>query len=155
MPHIFIRKATPADLEILLQFEQNIIETERPFDDRIKDQASYYDLNKLIHSDSSEVLVATSDDIIIGSGYAKVQKADPFFKHEYHAYLGFMYVSPDFRGQGVNKLIIDDLLNWSKSKGLTEIRLEVYDANAPAVRAYEKAGFTKKLVEMCMVLPAD
>lgn len=30
--HILIRKATPADLETLLRFEQGVVQAERPFD---------------------------------------------------------------------------------------------------------------------------
>ncbi len=33
----------------------------------------------------------------------------PIFKHERYAYLGFMYVHPDYRGKGVNSKIIEGL----------------------------------------------
>jgi len=59
-----------------------------------------------------------------------------------------MYVEPVYRGQGVNKLIIEKLVEWSREKGLKEIRLQVYSDNLPALRAYEKVGFRKILTEM-------
>ena len=40
------------------------------------------------------------------------------------------------------------LINWSKTKGIVDFYLDVYDDNDAAIRAYGKAGFTKSLVEM-------
>ena len=51
-----------------------------------------------------------------------------------------MYTVPEIRGQGVNKKIMEYLYNWSLSRGVYEVRLEVYPKNKPAIRAYEKAG---------------
>lgn len=59
-----------------------------------------------------------------------------------------MYVDPQHRGQGVNKLILNSLLEWSRHQGVNEICLDVYEDNKPVIRAYEKAGFTKNLVSM-------
>ena len=45
-------------------------------------------------------------------------------------------------------MILDYLIAWSHSKNLWEIKLEVYDGNEVAVKAYEKMGFKKNIVEM-------
>jgi ribosomal protein S18 acetylase RimI-like enzyme len=63
-----------------------------------------------------------------------------------------MYVKPAFRGQGINKKIIEALKQWAVSKGLTEMRLEVYMGNTAAIKAYDKVGFTSHLLEMRMGL---
>jgi ribosomal protein S18 acetylase RimI-like enzyme len=63
-----------------------------------------------------------------------------------------MYVRTEHRGKGVNQKILDALLDWARESGLTEVRLEVYNENQPAVRAYDKAGFTANLLEMRMEL---
>ena len=62
-----------------------------------------------------EMVVAEIDNRIIASGYARIDKSKPFLKHSHHAYLGFMYVVPEFRGQGINKKIMDVLKNWAAS----------------------------------------
>ncbi len=59
-----------------------------------------------------------------------------------------MYVKPEYRGKGINKLILEELINWSKDRGISEIRLEVYYDNEPAVKAYEKAGFESHILLM-------
>lgn len=151
MEPITVRTATLADLDILLEFEQGIIHAERPFDPTLKEaHINYYDLGELIASPDAEVIVAVSGKEIVGGGYALIRDSKPYLSHAQHAYLGFMYVKPDYRGQGIIQMVIKALQQWSVSKGIREFRLEVYADNASAIRAYEKIGFVKYMVEMRM-----
>jgi ribosomal protein S18 acetylase RimI-like enzyme len=146
---MIVRKAKIEEIETLLEFEQGIVEAERPFNPTLKDgEIHYYDLAKLVESPMSAVFVAELDGELIGSGYTLEKEAKDYLKHDRYAHLGFMYVKPEQRGKGVNQKILDVLLNWAKERGLTEIRLEVYSENASAVKAYQKAGFTPHLLEM-------
>lgn len=143
------RLATRADLPVLRQFEQGIIVAERPYDPTLKpDPISYYDIGELIDSPVATVVVAEADGEIIGSGYAKKKLSRHYLQHENHAFLGFMFVRPEYRGRGVNQLVLHDLLAWARANDLEEVRLTVYPDNAPAIRAYEKSGFTPYLTEM-------
>jgi ribosomal protein S18 acetylase RimI-like enzyme len=149
MIEIKIRKASIVDLEQLLAFEQDIVKTERPFDPTLKpDPVSYYDIKAMLTDQHIEMVVAEVNNKIIASGYARIDKSKPYLRHSQHAYLGFMYVVPEFRGQGINKKIMDVLKDWAASKNITEFRLEVYYGNAPAIKAYEKFGFSKYFLEM-------
>jgi len=149
MAEFIVRTANLKDLEVLLEFEQGIIEAERPMDPTLApNPISYYDLSEMINADSAEVIVVERDEHVIASGYAQIKKARHYLDHEHYSYLGFMYTKPEFRGKGVNKLIVDELKKWSISKGLKEIRLTVYDDNIGALKAYEKVGFKKHLIEM-------
>lgn len=148
--HAFtIRPATLNDLDTLLQFEQGVIASERPFDPTLKkENTRYYDLREMITAPHIQLLVAEVGGQITGSGYARIEKAKPYNQHTQHAYLGFMYVLPEHRGKGINKDIIDSLAMWASEQGVSELRLEVYSENMPAVKAYEKAGFAPFLVQM-------
>lgn len=149
--NITIRPATPADLPTLLEFEKGIIATERPFDPTLKKgEIHYYDLLQLIQSPEAEVLVAEVEGQLVASGFVKILKGEPYQAFERYGYLGFMYTVPAFRGKGTNKMILQQLATWAKSKNLTELRLEVYDENAVAKTAYLKAGFTPDLLKMRM-----
>jgi GNAT superfamily N-acetyltransferase len=151
MEKMIIRPATLADLDKLLAFEQGIITTERPFDVTLREgHINYYDVAEMIVADNVEVAVAELGSEIIGSGYARIDDSKAYLKHAQHAYLGFMYVDPKHRGKGVNQQILEYLKQWALSKNLTELILEVYDENLPAIKAYEKAGFSKLLVQMRM-----
>lgn len=149
MGDFIARKANLEDLEVLMEFEQGIIKAERPMDPTLaSDPISYYDLSEMIMSEDSEVIVVVQNALVIASGYAKIKKARHYLNHDRYSYLGFMYTRPEFRGKGINKLIVDELRKWSAKKGLEEIRLTVYDDNVGAIRAYEKVGFKKHLIEM-------
>jgi GNAT superfamily N-acetyltransferase len=153
MDTIIIRKAVTADLDTMLEFEQGIVKTERPFDNTLKEgEIHYYDLAAMIGADDVQLLVAEYKGELVGSGYALIENVKNYLKHARHAYLGFMYVKPEFRGRGVNKLILDGLKDWCVEKNITEMRLEVYADNVAAVKAYEKAGFKTLLTWMRMGL---
>ena len=148
---VTLRPANESDLSILYEFEQGIINAERPYDQTLSDgHINYYDLKDFISRSDVEVVVAEINDVIVGSGYVKIAMAKAFQSFEKYAYVGFMYVRPSSRGLGISKLIINELKTWAKSKGLNEMRLDVYDQNEIALKAYERVGFKKLLVEMRM-----
>ncbi|MEL6110490.1 MAG: GNAT family N-acetyltransferase [Planctomycetota bacterium] len=148
---VHVRSATLDDVPMLRRFEQGIVAAERPFDPTLRpDPITYHDLESLIASPDAEVAVAESREKPIGCGFARKRASRHYTEPPFHAHLGFMYVEPDARGEGVNRLILDHLFAWARRNGLTETRLTVYPDNAPAVRAYEKAGFTAHLLEMRM-----
>jgi GNAT superfamily N-acetyltransferase len=141
MQNITIRKATLADMDTLLQFEQGVITAERPFDPTLKDEhINYYNLPELITAPHCHLLVAELAGELIGSGYARIETSKFYLKHPQYAYLGFMYV--------LNKMVIAALQDWAISQGMNELRLEVYYQNAPAIKAYEKVGFVGHMIAM-------
>lgn len=151
MHPITVRQATTADLNTLLRFEQGVINAERPYDSTLKDGLiNYYDIGSLLQSEDALFLAAESGGRMVGCGFARLEAAKPYLKHARQAYLGLMYVEPGYRGQGINGKIIDALKSWCRSRHIVEMRLEVYDRNTAAVKAYEKAGFSKHIVEMRM-----
>jgi ribosomal protein S18 acetylase RimI-like enzyme len=147
--NITTRSATNADLPKLGEILQMLVKAERPFDPTLKDgEIFYYDLEAMIMEEQTEVLVVEANGAIIGTGYVQIRSAKSYERHELFGYLGFMFVIPEFRGQGINKILLNELKQWVLSKGITEVRLEVYHENDAAVRAYEKVGFKKFITTM-------
>lgn len=143
------RRASLNDLPVLAEFLQLLVNAERPFDVTLKEgDLIYYDLKELIEGDDSELLVLEVDGKLVGCGYAQIRPAKSYLRYAAYAHLGFMFVLPEYRGQGLNQQLIEGLKAWIKSKGVKEVRLEVYTENNAAVRAYEKAGFKQILTEM-------
>ncbi|MFD0799358.1 GNAT family N-acetyltransferase [Maribacter chungangensis] len=146
---IDIRKATIKDLPVLKAMEQGVISAERPFDPTLaKDPISYYDISSLMANPRAIVLVAVHNEVIVSCGYALEKTAKPYLDHKSYAYLGFMFTLPEYRGQGLNGKILSALKNWANESGLKEIRLTVYNENDAALRAYEKVGFKRHIIEM-------
>jgi RimJ/RimL family protein N-acetyltransferase len=50
-------------------------------------------------------------------------------------------VAPERRGEGLSLRLIEAMATLARLGGARRLTLNVYGANAPAVRAYEKAGF--------------
>lgn len=153
METVKLRAAVLKDKPVLLKFEQGVLEAERPYNSAIKStDAFYYDLDDLIQSDKSHLIVAEVDEAVVGCGYSQIRESKQALVHQAHAYLGFMYVEPEYRGKAINKKIIDELFRWSKSQGVTDCYLDVYGGNQGAIRAYEKAGFVTSMIEMNLSL---
>lgn len=150
--NIIIREASLEDLPVLYNFEQAIIEAERPYGDSIKENTNYYDLKEYVLSDKVIVCVATDKDKIVSSGYGKIVPSKLYHTHERYVYCGFMYTLPEYRGLGINQMIIEYLKKWTLNRGLNEMRLNVYLDNEPAIHAYRKAGFTHNILEMRLPL---
>jgi len=149
MNDITIRNAEITDLPILLQFEQGIIKAERPFDPTLAaDPISYYDIKKLITDRFSKIVVAVIGETIVGSGFGVVLRSKPYVAHKKYVNLHFMFTDPEYRGMGINSLIIHELKQWAFAQDIFEIRLTVYDDNSSAIKAYEKVGFKKHIIEM-------
>ena len=149
MNEIRIRRARQEDLEVLLGFEQELIKAERPMDPTIrKGKVHYYDIQEMLTAPDVALMVAVAGGRLVGCGYARPKPARSYLDHQYYAYLGFMYTIPEYRGKGVNRKIVAALREWSNASGFRELRLTVYDTNTQAIRAYEKAGFQKHIVEM-------
>ncbi len=148
---IATRSATLNDLETLLKFEQGVIEAERPLDPFLADgELFYYNIPEMISSKDTHLIVACSNHKIVGSGYIRIEKSKQYHKNTLHGYIGFMYVKPTFRGKRISNLILNSLKKWEKEKEIKELRLDVYSNNIGAIKAYERFGFAKSLVNMRM-----
>jgi RimJ/RimL family protein N-acetyltransferase len=143
------RTATPKDIDDLRRFEQGIIAAERPFDPTLKaGRIQYYDIDKMLVADDVQFVVAQRGNELVACGFARIDNAKTYLSHLKQAYLGLMYVDPKYRGQSINSGIVERLKQWCCKKGVTELRLEVYAENIAAVGAYERAGFSKHIIEM-------
>lgn len=144
-----IRPATDLDIPKLLEFEQGLIQAEKPMDPRIRDEkVHYYDLPEFVKDPDRCLLVGLLDNEMVACGYAKILKDRPYLDHTHYAYLGFMFVPEHRRGNGFNQQILDRLVEWCHSREIREIRLDVYTVNEAAIRAYTKGGFRPYLLNM-------
>jgi ribosomal protein S18 acetylase RimI-like enzyme len=146
---LVLREALNDDYDSLRKLEQKVVDAERPYNASLKkNNVHYYDIEKLIVEQNSRLIVADMADVIIATGYVQLRQSKSSLEHERHGYLGFMYVAEEYRGLGLNKMILQDLVHWGQQQGVTDFYLDVYAENNSAVRAYEKFGFQSSLLEM-------
>jgi len=122
-----LRVATKTDIPTLTQLEQAVIDAERPLNSVIKKaNAEYYNLEELISDSNTLLVVGEVNNQIIATGYVQLRTSKQQLKHQRHGYLGFMYVTPDKRGQGLNQQVMTHLIDWAKAKQVTDFYLDVY-----------------------------
>ena len=74
-------------------------------------------------------------------GYAKADwKNDLPYSEIYVVYP--LAVSPRYSRRGVGKKIMEFILTLAARQGMKAVRLDVYEKNIPAIRLYEKMGFS-------------
>ncbi len=148
-PEISYRTATMGDVPVIRGFERGIVNTERAFDPTLKSgEIHYYDVESMVSDPRVRFVVAECSGDLIGCGFARIDVAKSYLAHTHYAYLGLMYVDPKFRRRSVNGTIVNLLKDWCRSKGVSELRLEVYSGNTAAMGAYEKSGFSQYMIEM-------
>jgi len=52
-----------------------------------------------------------------------------------------MWVAPEVRRRGVGGMLVDAVIEWARSNGVTRLLLDVADNNAPAIELYARKGF--------------
>ncbi len=57
------------------------------------------------------------------------------------AWLISMWVAPEARRRGVGGVLVDAVIEWARSNGVTRLLLDVADNNAPAIELYARKGF--------------
>ena len=60
-----------------------------------------------------------------------------------YAYIPHVYVSPDYRGKGLFSKMFRIVEDYVRTRGFTEIRLEVDNNNCSAKSAYLRNGFVQ------------
>jgi len=54
-----------------------------------------------------------------------------------------MWTAPTHRQRGVGQLLVDQILVWARARGVCSLQLMVTSNNEPAMRFYQRLGFTR------------
>ena len=91
-----------------------------------------------ILSKDSYFLVLKNGDIILGYACLKMHLDD--------AEILKVTAAPKFRNMGVGKILLTDIVDFSRRKHIEKIILEVRASNIPAIKLYTSFGFKKIFV---------
>lgn len=81
-------------------------------------------------------LLAEVDGAAAGLAWGRIDPSDPGA-----AYLYQMWVTPEYRGQGVARSLLNAVVDWARARGSRELLLGVTQGNAAAVGLYGSVGF--------------
>lgn len=149
MMNVKVRRANFSDLKKLIDFT---IEEARESEGSDKISGALEKGIEAALEDSSKAVywvITDEKDIPFGNVSALKEWSD--WNAGWYWWIQSMYISPEFRGKGYIRLLIDAVkTEMNKENGL-ELRLYVHKNNKKAIRAYEKIGFEKSDYDVMII----
>ena len=81
-------------------------------------------------------LVAFVEQTPAGLAWARVDEHDPTVAHLFQ-----VWVAPEYRGQGIGRLMTNTAIAWARDLGVGRLRLGVTPSHPAARHLYRQAGF--------------
>ncbi|GAB4300519.1 MAG: GNAT family N-acetyltransferase [Ignavibacteriaceae bacterium] len=134
---IKIRFASRADSKLILSFIRELAEYERLADSVTADE---YKIKKFLFSDKSfaECLIADYNDKPVG--FALFFHNFSTFVGKPGIYLEDLYVQPEYRGKGIGKALLLEIIRTARKRDCGRVEWAVLDWNKPAISFYESLG---------------
>ncbi|HEV7902636.1 MAG TPA: GNAT family N-acetyltransferase [Pyrinomonadaceae bacterium] len=154
-----IRRATPADLPWIGRLGALLVEEHYDFDPRRflaarpgtpEGYASF--MHTQLEETDKAVLVADDNGDVIGYAYAAVEGYDYMALRGPAGVLHDIIVSPEHRGRGVGRLLLDAALEFLRSRGVPRVLLSTAERNEAAQRLFARKGFRRTMIEMTLEL---
>jgi ribosomal protein S18 acetylase RimI-like enzyme len=65
-----------------------------------------------------------------------------------HPNIFLIYVAPDYRRQGIARALMGHAEVWAKAQGYSQIGLQVFTTNLPAIELYHRLGYESRSISM-------
>jgi ribosomal protein S18 acetylase RimI-like enzyme len=152
---ISIRRATPADMTVIGRLGALLVREHHDFDPQRfipampgteKGYGSY--LGSQLNEPNVVILVAERDGKVIGYSYSGVEGTDYMALRGPAGAMYDIVVDPDYRQQGVGRMLVNATLEALKSQGVPRVLLSTAEKNAAAQRLFERTGFRRTMIEM-------
>ena len=141
---MFIRAAQPEDAAVLAAAERQIAKTpgrlaSRP--EEISEENFRARIAALASNDRACYVVIEDQCAILGHAILEPLK----LAVTSHVVVLTIAVHEGHQGKGIGKLLMTHLLDWARSHPkLEKVELQVRSSNTPAIRLYERLGFTEE-----------
>ncbi|KAE9368439.1 acyl-CoA N-acyltransferase [Stipitochalara longipes BDJ] len=153
-PQITLRPAQPKDAPQIAALGSHVFSASFGYSMPASDLQAYLESAYSIPSVASDIanpkittIIAcptSSPETVIGFSQLTRGTSEPCLEGcEKLVELQRLYVSPDFHGGGVGRLLVESVENVAREEGLVTMWLGVWEENFRAQRVYERMGFTK------------
>jgi len=105
-------------------------------------------LEGLSKEDENQVLAYETNGRIVGFLMFMKQARSMLKLKRSRAMITDLYVEEEHRGQGIASKLLERCLQYLKSSGIEEVRVNVLVDNVPAISLYRKAGFIDHMLLM-------
>ena len=146
MEKVQIRLAEQKDavnmLEIqraVLSEEQYLLSTIEEFNQSVEGQKAW--IQSKIDNERETILVAEIENVVVG--WLVFQSSSR--KRLSHTGSFGMMIDSTFRGKGIGKALMQELLNWAEqNRYIEKVSLGVFSTNINAISLYKKMGFIEE-----------
>lgn len=140
-----IRKAVKEDLGAILKLMRELVDFHYSLDSYYRPAKKFRELRGYITSAIKNpkriLLVAESDNQIIGYFLGSVEPAPVYSSEKIIGLVADACVSKEYRRQGALKKLLEEALKWFSKKSVNYIELSVDIRNEAAVLAWRNLGF--------------
>src|SRR5512138_2429504 len=110
----------------------------RYVDERGQPDAHWIRLTESVTTPGGQImLLAEEDGRTFGLVFGLFDREHPKTGH-----VGGMWVEPEGRRRGAGKALLRAVIDWARLRELERLELWVTEGNDPAIRLYERGGFT-------------
>jgi ribosomal protein S18 acetylase RimI-like enzyme len=101
-------------------------------------------LRVLHHPTASDSLLVAESPAGEPLGYVLTTTREDYFTHRPTAHVEVLVVDPRARGQGLGPRLIEGAERWARSRGISQITLNVFVRNQRARALYERLGYQEE-----------
>ncbi|MDR1694453.1 MAG: GNAT family N-acetyltransferase [Lactobacillaceae bacterium] len=137
----FTSKHIEGALDILQEYDQfHHASDPKHFKNMDKEEEFNY-LKWILEEDGSYGIVATKDNKVVGFAiFGLLLKPSNFASPEV-TYISEMVVKDGFRSRGIGEKMLKRIIEFSKTRGIDKIELEITNANERGIGFYRRTGF--------------
>lgn len=151
-----IREAKlPSDEPAILSFINGLQDYEAGFEpDRRRDPdfaaQHWRELQHRCAEKHGIMLIAEDADKAVGWAFAYEQHGELFIvePERRHGFLAEIFVSPEARGKGLGRALIEACEDWARGRGHKLLTIGVLAKNPGAIRAYQASGYAPYAITM-------
>ena len=151
-----IREAKlPSDEPAILSFINGLQDFEATFEpDRRRDPdfatQHWRELQHRCAEKHGIMLIAEDADKAVGWAFAYEQHGELFIvePERRHGFLAEIFVSPEARGKGLGRALIEACEDWARGRGHKLLTIGVLAKNPGAIRAYQASGYAPYAITM-------
>ena len=109
-------------------------------------------LVSLIGDPDSLVMVAEEGGAVVGYVFAEVEGTSWRDLRGPGGYVDDVYVDEPARRRGLGRMLLEAAIEWTRSKGMSQVVLYTHTKNETAQRLFERYGFRATMIEMTLDL---
>lgn len=144
---VTVRRAVPEDYEAICELADLMDQPQREaLPDRFRKPSGPVRLKdrteKLMHDPDTFLAVAELEGRVVGVANAGLLRMGDFpQKHPITSLLvRGIVVRPELRRKGIATALVEQAIAWARTKGATEVQVNVYDFNRPAAGFFASLG---------------